>query len=149
MTPTPDSLAALHATAFDTPWDAGAFAALLVQPGVLALDREDGFILIRIVADEAEILTLAVRPEARRRGLGLILVEDAARAAADAGATKLFLEVAEDNAAARSLYARAGFEAAGRRPRYYARPGGAAVDAFILSLNLSPPLPSGAGPAYP
>ena len=111
--------------------------------------RDDGFILIRVVADEAEILTLAVRPQARRHGLGLSLVEQAAQTAAEHGAARLFLEVAEDNAAARSLYARAGFETAGRRPRYYARANGPAVDALLLSLNLSRPLPSGAGRAYP
>jgi [ribosomal protein S18]-alanine N-acetyltransferase len=146
---TAERLADLHATAFDAPWDAAAFAALLDQSGVHLIERDAGFILIRVVADEAEILTLAVRPEARRAGLGLILVKAAADAAADTGASTLFLEVAEDNAPARALYARAGFSQVGKRPRYYARPGAAAVDALLLSLILSPPLPSGAGPAYP
>mgnify|MGYP003673786791 FL=1 len=134
-------LAALHATSFDRGWTAEALTDLLDQPGVLAITGPDGFILVRAVADEAEILTLAVRPEARGRGLGAQLTRDAATAATAAGARRLFLEVAEDNAAARALYRRAGFESVGRRPRYYARQGAPAVDALLLSLNLPGPLP--------
>ena len=63
-----EALAALHAEAFDTPWDAASLTALLASPGVFAVEQPDGFILIRVVADEAEILTLAVRPAARRSG---------------------------------------------------------------------------------
>lgn len=58
------------------------------------------------------------------------------------GATRLFLEVAEDNAAARALYDRLGFEPAGRRPRYYSRPNGPAVDALLLVLILPASLPT-------
>lgn len=130
-------LAALHAEAFDAPWNAAAFADLLGQSGVALEGDDDGFILVRTVADEAEILTLAVRPPARRRGLGARLVRTAAGRAASAGATRLFLEVAEDNAAARGLYGRLGFEAAGRRPRYYPRADGSAIDALLLVLNLA------------
>lgn len=134
-------LAALHATAFAEPWDAPAFAALLDQAGVFAVDAPDGFILMRAVADEAEILTLAVRPQARRRGLGGRLVGEGAVEAAARGAVRLFLEVAADNVPARALYAQAGFVEAGRRPGYYARPDGARQDALLLALNLSPALP--------
>lgn len=136
-----ERLAALHATAFDAPWDAAAFVALLDQPGVFAVEQDHGFILMRAVADEAEILTLAVRPEARRGGEGTRLVAEGAAAAALAGADRVFLEVAEDNVAARALYARAGFTEAGRRPRYYARPDGSHVDALLLALNLPGRLP--------
>lgn len=136
-------LAAVHAEAFDAPWDAAALATLLSQPGVFAVRADDGFILCRTVLDEAEILTLAVRPSARRSGLGARLTRAAAGLAARDGATRLFLEVAEDNAAARALYARAGFEQTGRRRRYYARPGGDAVDALLLTLNFDAPLPTG------
>jgi len=134
-------IAALHAEAFDTPWDEAAFEALIGQTGVALIEEEGGFILIRTVADEAEILTLAVRPSARRSGLGAHLVEQGALQATARGATRLFLEVAEDNAAARGLYARAGFTQAGLRRRYYARSDGAAVDALVLSLNLPQRLP--------
>ena len=137
----PDDLAALHAAAFPASWDAAAFAGLLGQPGVFAEVGQNGFILIRAVADEAEILTLAVRPEARRRGLGARLVETAADRAAGMGAERLFLEVAEDNAAARGLYAACGFTEAGRRRGYYRAPGGGRTDALILARNLTARLP--------
>ena len=129
-------LAALHVTAFETPWDEAAFADLLGQTGVFALATGDGFILCRTVVDEAEILTLAVRPEARGQGLGLRLVEAAADLARGSMAASLFLEVAEDNAAARALYHRAGFAEAGRRKAYYKTSQGP-VDALILVRNLS------------
>lgn len=141
--PDPEALAALHATSFDRGWTASALADLLDQPGVAVISGPDGFILIRVVADEAEILTLAVRPEARGRGQGGELTRKAAVAATAAGARRLFLEVAEDNIAARALYRGVGFEAVGRRPRYYARPGASPVDALLLSLNLPGPLPIG------
>ena len=134
-------LAERHAAAFSAPWDAPAFEALLDQTGVFVIEEPEGFILLRAVADEAEILTLAVCPPARRRGLGARLVRDGATEAASRGAGRLFLEVADDNAAALALYARAGFAEAGRRPGYYARPDGGRQDALILALNLPATLP--------
>ncbi len=135
-------LADLHGLAFDAPWSASAFADLLTQPGVLLEIETDGFVLVRVAADEAEILTLAVRPDARRSGLGSRLMRGAAGRAMSAGAERLLLEVAQDNTAARALYARLGFVEAGRRPQYYARPDGPAVDALLLVLILSQPLPT-------
>jgi len=134
-------LASLHAEAFETPWDKASLSALLASPGVLVLSESDGFILIRVVADEAEILTLAVRPAARRGGLGARLVTAAIIRAAALGAERMFLEVAEGNVAARALYGRTGFAEAGRRRGYYARTDGSREDALVLSLNLSRPLP--------
>ena len=138
---TPARLAGIHAAAFPVPWDAAALADLLTQAGVFAIEQPDGFILLRTVADEAEILTLAVHPQARRHGLGARLVGEGATEAAARGATRLFLEVADDNAAALALYARAGFSEAGRRPGYYARPDGGRQDGLILALNLPVKLP--------
>lgn len=132
----PAVLAELHRSCFAAPWSETEFAALLGQPGVVAAAEAEGFILIRVAADEAEILTLAVRPDARRRGLGRRLVEAGARAAAGRGAARLFLEVAEDNVAARALYGAAGFVEAGRRRAYYPRPEGPAADALILARAL-------------
>ena len=138
---TASRIAALHAEAFDAPWDEAAFTTLLAQAGVFLIEQADGLILIRTVADEAEILTLAVRPSARRSGLGAQLVQQGVVEAAARGATRLFLEVAEDNVAARALYARAGFAQAGLRRRYYARADGTSADALVLSLNLPQRLP--------
>jgi len=135
-------LAALHAEAFDAAWDAAAFETLLGQPGVFAIGNVDGFILCRIVVDEAEVLTLAVRPAARRGGQGRRLTETAAGLAAQGGAETLFLEVAEDNPAAIALYLSAGFTATGRRRGYYARPDGGRSDARLFSLKLNGRLPT-------
>jgi ribosomal-protein-alanine N-acetyltransferase len=132
----PAILARLHAQAFAAPWSEAEFADLLTQAGVFAVVELDGFILVRVVLDEAEILTLAVRPEARRAGLGGRLTGQGALAAAAAGAVRLFLEVAEDNAAARALYDRAGFRQIGRRKAYYATPDGARTHALMLGLDL-------------
>lgn len=137
-----ERLAELHASAFDRPWDAATFETLLGQSGVAALEQPGGFILVRIVVGEAEILTLAVRPEARRQGLGRALTAAAAGLARSQGAEALHLEVAHDNAAALALYRAAGFVEAGRRPGYYAREEGPAADALILTLKLSGPLPT-------
>jgi ribosomal-protein-alanine N-acetyltransferase len=130
-------LADIHAAAFPAAeaWDEAAIATLLATPGAgaLLLGR-DGMAMLRVAADEAEILTLAVRPESRRRGAGRVLLAAAMQAAAAAGARRMLLEVAEDNAAARALYAAAGFAPVGRRPRYY--PDGR--DALVLAAPLPP-----------
>jgi len=125
-------LAGLHATAFDRPWSAMEIHQLLSSGASGAVIEDAGFILWRTAGDEAEILTLAVDPARRRAGLGGALVEAALSGARGEGAASMFLEVAEDNAAAIALYAATGFEAAGRRKGYYARPGAAAVDALVL-----------------
>jgi tRNA threonylcarbamoyladenosine biosynthesis protein TsaB len=117
-------LAALHQACFAPGWDAAAFVQLLAMPGAAAFmaigaDGPEALIVYRMAADEAEILTLAVLPERRRRGLAGILLERAAAAAAEAGAGAMFLEVAADNTAARALYLAHGFGVVGRRRGYY------------------------------
>lgn len=147
MTPTPvfsrdaPRLAAVHAQAFETPWSADAIAEVLAGPGAFALAVGEpgpvvGFVLCRRIADEAEILTLAVRPADRRRGLADLLLNKAMALAAFAGAQAMFLEVAEDNLAALALYAGAGFVDVGRRTAYYARPAGA-VAARVMRRDLN------------
>jgi ribosomal-protein-alanine N-acetyltransferase len=98
-------------------------------------------VLVRLAADEAEILTLAVAPEARRRGRARALLKAAQAHAAAGGARRLVLEVAEDNAPARALYAAAGFGPVGRRRGYYDRAAGAAADALVLAKDLAPAAP--------
>lgn len=147
MTPTPASaeaapeLAALHAQAFDHPWSAAEICGLLARPEVFALAADEGFVLMQAAAGEAEVLTLAVAPAARRRGLGRALVEAALAEARRRGAEAAFLEVAEGNAAARALYAGCGFTEAGRRRGYYRRAGGAREDALVLRCDLNSPSP--------
>jgi ribosomal-protein-alanine N-acetyltransferase len=136
-----DALAAVHAEAFERPWSATDLQVLTAAEGAVALADEHrlGFILIRVVADEAEILTLAVSAKARRQGLGRRLVMAGAQAAAARGARALFLEVAADNAAAIALYRTSGFVETGRRKGYYPRHGAPAADALVFSLSLAAP----------
>ena len=137
---TPVALAALHARSFTTPrpWSEGEFAGFLADPLVFLLVEGDaGLILGRAVAGEAELLTIAVAPEARQRGLGRKLVSRFLYQARLRGADSAFLEVAEDNAAARTLYTRSGFTEAGRRRGYYRTPGGRLIDALVLRRMLT------------
>jgi ribosomal-protein-alanine N-acetyltransferase len=93
-----------------------------------------GYLLARELAGEAEILNLAVVPEARRAGLGRALLDAGLEQLRQRGATRVWLEVRESNAAAQALYARRGFTTAGRRSRYYRAP---VEDALVLSLDLT------------
>ena len=131
------ALARLHAAAFDPAWSAGEIAAL---DAVALLEDDAGLVLVRTVAGEAEILTIGVRPEARGAGVGRRLLEAALAAALAEGAGAVFLEVAEDNPAARRLYAGLGFEEVGRRRGYYPRAGTPTGDALVLrrALNTTP-----------
>jgi ribosomal-protein-alanine N-acetyltransferase len=136
-----DALAQVHAEAFEAPWTASDILRFAEDPGGFALADETetgmtGFILCRVMAGEAEILTLAVRPEHRRRGVARDLVE-AAAALAGLTAGSVFLEVADDNAAGLALYAGAGFTPVGRRAGYYARSGAPAVDAIVMRRALN------------
>jgi ribosomal-protein-alanine N-acetyltransferase len=140
---TPEALAALHALAFtDTPrpWTAAEFGDLLAQRTTLLVTLPGGFALGRVAGPEAELLTLAVDPEARRRGLGAALIAGFEAAAAARGAEQCLLEVAVTNAAARGLYRRLGYALAGRRPRYYVRAAAPPVDALVLRKRLEKPL---------
>jgi [ribosomal protein S18]-alanine N-acetyltransferase len=134
-------LADLHDRAFERPWSAVEFESLLNGPGAFAVlgeagDEPKGFILCRAVAVEAEILTLAVDPLARRRGWGATLVDTAAGLAAQAGAEAFLLEVAADNVAAVKLYEAAGFVLAGVRKGYYPHPDGP-KDALVMRRALN------------
>jgi ribosomal-protein-alanine N-acetyltransferase len=127
-----DALAALHVQCFPDPWDAPAILALLATPGTFAYVEPDGFVMARVVADEAEILTLAVAPNARGRGLGRILMQAAAAHAQDQGAQTLFLEVGTENPPALALYTGLGFAKVGARKGYYS-----GRDALVFRLALA------------
>jgi ribosomal-protein-alanine N-acetyltransferase len=133
-------LARVHKACFAEAWDERALNDLVASGARVEIAECQGslagFILFRAAADEAEILTLAVVPKARRSGLGRALVAQACRAAAQQGATRLFLEVGSANAPARALYGSLGFHEAGHRKDYYRHPGAAAEDALILCVPL-------------
>lgn len=148
-----DVLALLHEGAFaqsrDQPWNRDAIAALLAMPGAFGLiglagGEPTGLAIARVVAGEAELLTLGVLPQARRQGLARLLLGEATSRAAAEGAERIFLEVAEGNLPAQALYAEAGFVQVGRRAGYYLRADGRRAAALVLSLPLvalpGPPL---------
>jgi ribosomal-protein-alanine N-acetyltransferase len=126
-------LAKLHAQSFPEAWDETALAKLIAAPGATALIAEPdlGFVLIRNVADEAEILTICVVQAVRRAGLGLALLQAAAAKAAQLGAKAMFLEVVTGNDAAKALYSRGGFAAVGTRKAYYQ-----GKDALVMRASL-------------
>lgn len=132
------TIAALHAPLFpDEPWSASAIAGILGSPGAFAHLLDDGavpfgFAIARACAGEGEILAIGVDPRRRRAGAGRRLLRAAIDEAATRGAVELFLEVAEDNPAARALYLGCGFTAVGRRPAYYRRGVGPAVAAIVM-----------------
>jgi ribosomal-protein-alanine N-acetyltransferase len=132
---TPGAMAALHARCFTAPppWTEQAFADLLDSRLVFHRALKGGFVLGRVVADEAELLTVAVAPELRRRGVGRALVTAFAADASARGATIAHLEVAEGNSAAIALYRGLGFAESGRRRGYYGPAGG---DAMLMSATL-------------
>jgi ribosomal-protein-alanine N-acetyltransferase len=127
-------LAAIHAAAFpQEPWGAAAFQTQLEMHGVIGLlDKRGALLMLRVTADEAEILTICVLPNLRRRGLARGLLQAGIARAVELGATSIFLEVDMDNRAAQALYAAAGFDQVGRRKRYYAN----GADALVLRLEL-------------
>jgi len=126
---------------FGEAWTVSQCAGLMAMPGVwltLARDGEDviGFTLARIAVDEAELLLLAVRSAAQRRGVGRALLARFTVRAHELGAAHVHLEVRDGNHAA-ALYRSAGFELAGRRPNYYEGAGGRNFDAltFVKSIG--------------
>lgn len=136
---TPEALARLHARAFGTDargWSADEFASLLAAEGTLLCHAPQGFALTRVTLDEAELLTLATDPDHRRKGIAARLLGEVERRAHARGALRHLLEVARDNAPARALYAAMGYAEIGLRRGYYARPGGPATDALLLSKAL-------------
>lgn len=138
-----DVLADLHRRAFDRPWTATDIAKLLDNNAVFALisrsEEPQGFVLAWAAAGDSELLTVAVVPEARRKGVGASLVTAAGVTALVRGAASMHLEVAEDNEPARALYRKLGYEEAGRRHAYYAGEGGS-VDAIVMRRTLPRPV---------
>jgi ribosomal-protein-alanine N-acetyltransferase len=136
------TLAHLHGLCFpEDHWDEKALAELLRMSGASGhLVADDtlicGFILDVMMIGEAEVLTLAVAPKARRQGIARLLLEDLFLRARQGGAGNIGLEVAADNAAARRLYQSCGFLQTGRRRGYYRRRGGL-VDALLFRRALA------------
>jgi [ribosomal protein S18]-alanine N-acetyltransferase len=139
-------LARIHAETFRQPWSDDDFHALLMERNVFGyIARQEGsrkaqpggFVLARLVPDEAEILTIAVSPHAQRRGLGHALMDATLRHLHNARASMLFLEVDELNTPALGLYRRLGFKQVGKRPGYYETADGRSA-ALTMRRDLTP-----------
>ena len=123
---------------FGEAWTRSQCAGILPMHGVTLTIAESGkvpigFSLVRAVADEAELLLLAVDPNAQRQGIGQALLDDFIATALARGAHRLHLEVRDGNPAI-GLYRTSGFSAAGRRRNYYRGLGGESHDAVTLLL---------------
>jgi len=136
-------MARLHAQGFYRGWPREEFSAYLADPGrtpaYVACDarhRVAGFALLRLAADEAELVTIAVDRKWRGKGIGRALIAAAFADLMMSPAQKIFLEVADDNAAAIALYRAHGFAEVGRRSGYYPRPDGTPATALVMSRNL-------------
>jgi [ribosomal protein S18]-alanine N-acetyltransferase len=138
-----EDCARLHGASFAHPWSAEEVTALISSATTLAAAALDpasgrlrGFVLARLAADEAEILTIAVDPAVRGKGVGRALLTENLRQAARAGARAMFLEVDQDNASAIALYSRLGFVKVGERTGYYPRRDGSRATAVIMRKAL-------------
>jgi ribosomal-protein-alanine N-acetyltransferase len=142
-----DDVAAIHGRCFGRGWSSAEIEGLMLEPtvyvyGARAGSALTGMALVRVVAGEAEILTIATSPDWRGAGLGARLLAYSLDQAALKGALRCFLEVDADNAPAISMYTRQQFTEVGRRFGYYKHEGGG--DALVLARDLGktrPPVP--------
>ena len=138
-----DIMAAAFEPTYGEAWTRSQCAGILPMAGVALRLAERGggdggsgiagFALIRAIADEAELLLIAVDPAAQHKGIGAALVEDFVRLATSRGARRLHLEVRDGNSAS-VLYERVGFTLVGRRRDYYSGLDGHKRDALTLAL---------------
>lgn len=134
-----DDIATIERAVFNDPWSRRSFAGLVDARHVIFLVAVNdgsvvGYAIVLVSGVEAELANLAVTRLLQRQGLGARLLDEAVEGARARGARELFLEVRASNAAAIHLYSTAGFQAVGRRVRYYARP---IEDAIVMKLVLS------------
>ncbi len=136
-----DAIATAERICFSDPWTLGGIRELFrggTNLGLVAVDstsgRLAGYLFARTIAGEGEILNLAVLPDARRQGLGRLLLDLGLAELSDRGAVAVFLEVRQSNQSAQDLYRSAGFEVVGVRPDYYRNP---REDALVLRRSRS------------
>jgi ribosomal-protein-alanine N-acetyltransferase len=135
--------AVLHSHGFAHPWSAEELDQLLGAKETLCDGAFDGkaevllgFIISRIAADEAEILTIVVDPAQRKLGIGAKLLAAHLTNLAVARVKTLFLEVDQNNAAALALYRRFGFRQVGERKAYYRTADGGFATALVMRLDI-------------
>ncbi|MGB1234267.1 MAG: GNAT family N-acetyltransferase [Planktomarina sp.] len=134
-----EAFAATYAAAFPStrPWSAEEFAAFEADKFITIIGTPDSFLILRVIVDEAEIITIATHPSHRRKGLAGKTLQVAINECANKNATRLFLEVAADNSPAIALYDSQGFAPIGLRKGYYPRKDIAAVDAVTYEKRIS------------
>ena len=126
-----EELSNLHKKCFpNKPWSADDFRDLK-NSGCEIIMSQNGFIVYRIVVDEAEIITIGVNPDFRRNGIASAMIGIIEKTIKNQGVKKLFLEVASNNVPAQKLYENCGFLTVGLRPKYYD-----GVDAILMSKDL-------------
>ena len=128
-------LAKLHQQCFEKAWNEDAFASLLYLPTTRGFLSENAFVLFSVCDDQAEILTLGVLPEARKKGIAFELLTYAADELKKSGVKEIFLDVNVNNLPARKLYEKADFQQISVRKSYYDE-GGKKADALVLKKIL-------------
>jgi ribosomal-protein-alanine N-acetyltransferase len=134
-----DDVASIERAVFKDPWSRRSFADLVHEKNVLFLVAERdartvaGYAIVLLAGVESELANLAVARLMQKQGLGRRLLNEALSQARARWCREIFLEVRESNVAATKLYASTGFEAVGRRVRYYARP---IEDAIVMRARL-------------
>lgn len=109
---------------FSDAWSINAVLEELSSEHTICVKASDdgeiaGYAILSFVADEGELLKIAVLPEKRKKGIGQALLNLALEMVFDRGVQSVFLEVREKNKAARTLYEKNGFEQIGVRKKYY------------------------------
>ena len=131
----------VHKDSFPIYWKEQEISDMLMTSGTQAwaarAPQPVGMLMTRAQFEQAEILTIAVVPSARRGGLAARMMNEAEKTLATSGVKKIFLEVAENNSAAIELYRRIGYTEMSRRPGYYKNADGTVTDALVLSKELS------------
>lgn len=135
---TPQEMASTHAAAFtqSRPWTAEEFSDLLVNRFTHVIGNAESFAVFQVIADAAELLTIATHPDQQRRGLALKTMQNWQQQAHLLGATHAVLDVAADNDPAISLYRRCGYAACGTRRAYYLRENAPNMDAIVMERAL-------------
>lgn len=126
-----DEIANLHKLCFpNKPWSASDFADLK-KSGCEIIVSQNSFAVWRNVADEAEIITIGVAPDARRNGIASAMLVIIEKNIKNQGVKKIFLEVASNNIAGKKLYENNGYKVVGTRPKYYD-----GIDAILMAKDL-------------
>jgi [ribosomal protein S18]-alanine N-acetyltransferase len=138
-----DWLAAIHAEALPPGWPASDFEAYCRALNRIVLKAEDltgiqGFAVLQVAADEAEILTVAVAKQMRRKAIASCILQKAVALCQEKSISCIYLEVAAGNAPAIELYRKLGFCVIAQRKDYYSTARSAPETALIMRLDINP-----------